>query len=216
MTTTTAADHTWFEERFPDLAEAYCVTLVRGLTPAELLRRLAGRAEPALTGTDAVVEAAFDLVRASDGRRQLLAMATVGDSAVGDWTLLIEPNGYTGVTEDRALPASAGTRWVSHFVNINGLDAFLWAEDTVRRLWFEPCFPDERWGTTPDELLDVMRGVGFSFDDDGEPDDPGTGDPGTDLSAPAAFALAQHLTGVALTPELLEGTTFTCGSVAVP
>ncbi|MEV5346306.1 DUF6461 domain-containing protein [Streptomyces achromogenes] len=224
MTTTTAADHTWFEERFPDLAEAYCVTLVRGLMPAELLRRLAGRAEPALTGTDAVVEAACDLVRASDGRRQLLAMATVGDSAVGDWTLLIEPNGYTGVTEDRALPASAGTRWVSHFVNINGLDAFLWAEDTVRRLWFEPCFPDERWGTTPDELLDVMRGVGFSFDDDGEadgendgePDDPDTGDPGTDLSAPAAFALAQHLTGVALTPELLEGTTFTCGSVAVP
>ncbi|MFF9003141.1 DUF6461 domain-containing protein [Streptomyces achromogenes] len=218
MTTTTAADYTWFEERFPDLAEAYCCTLVRGLPPAELLRRLAGRAEPALTGADAVVEAAFDLLRASDGRRQLLAMASVGA-----WTLLIEPNGYTGVTEDRALPASAGTRWVSHFVNVNGLDAFLWAEDTVRRLWFEPCFPDERWGTTPDELLDVMHGVGFPFGDDGEAeadipgtDTPGTDAPGTDLSAPAAFALAQHLTGVALTPELLEETTFTCGSVEVP
>ncbi|MEU0275190.1 DUF6461 domain-containing protein [Streptomyces sp. NPDC006307] len=28
-------------------------------------------------------------------------------------------------------------------------------------------------------------------------------------------ALAEHLTGVALTPELLDGTTFTCGSVEV-
>ncbi|CAL9530401.1 DUF6461 domain-containing protein [Streptomyces sp. enrichment culture] len=209
MTTTTAADYTWFEERFPDLAEAYCFTLVRGLRPAEVLDRLGGRAEPALTGTDAVVEAAFDLVRASGGRRQLLAM-----TSVGAWTLLIEPNGCTGVTEDRALPASAGTRWVSHFVNINGLDAFLWAEDTVRRLWFEPGFPDERWGTTPDELLDAMHGVGFRFGDDEEADAAEEADdPGPDLSAPAAFALAEHLTGVAVTPELLERTTFACGSV---
>ncbi|MBK3520746.1 MULTISPECIES: DUF6461 domain-containing protein [Streptomyces] len=211
MTTTTAADYTWFEERFPDLAEAYCFTLVRGLRPAELLDRLAGRAEPALTGAYAVVEAAFDLARASDGGRQLLAM-----TSVGAWTLLIEPNGYTGVTEDRALPASAGTRWVSHFVNINGLDAFLWAEDTVRRLWFEPGFPDERWGTTPDELLDAMHGAGFRFGDAEVAEDDGVAeddDPGTDLSAPAAFALAEHLTGVAVTPELLERTTFTCGSV---
>ncbi|MEU3528881.1 DUF6461 domain-containing protein [Streptomyces sp. NPDC038707] len=205
MTMTTAADCTWFEERFPDLAEAYCFTLVRGLAPAELLRRLDGREEPALTGADAVVEAAFALARASDGGRQLVAM-----TAVGAWTLLIEPNGCLGVTEDRALPASAGTRWVSHFVNINGLDAFLWAEDTVRRLWFEPGFPDERWGTTPDELLDVMHGIGFPLGDEGEADAPGT-----DLSAPAAFALAEHLTGVAVTPELLERTAFTCGSVRV-
>jgi hypothetical protein len=42
-------------------------------------------------------------------------------TTVGDRTLLIEPNGYLGVTEEKALSTSAGTRWVSHFVNINGL-----------------------------------------------------------------------------------------------
>ncbi|WP_371778508.1 DUF6461 domain-containing protein [Streptosporangium subroseum] len=33
--TATAADYTWFDERLPGLAEAYCFTLIRGLTPVE-------------------------------------------------------------------------------------------------------------------------------------------------------------------------------------
>ncbi|MFD7900377.1 DUF6461 domain-containing protein [Streptomyces sp. NPDC059743] len=199
--TTTAADYMWFEERFPDLAEAYCFTLVHNLAPSDVLHRLDGRDEPALTGTDAVVDAAFGLSHQSEGKRQFIAMTTIES-----WTLLIEPNGYLGVTEDRALPASAGTRWVSHFVNINGVDSFLWAEDTVRRLWFEPVLPDHRWGTTPDELLNAMHSIGFHFGEDS---------PETDVSPLAAFALAQHLTGISITPELLEGTTFSCGSVEV-
>ncbi|MEV6395644.1 DUF6461 domain-containing protein [Streptomyces sp. NPDC051907] len=201
MTTTTAADYLWFEERFPELAEAYCCTLIQDVAPTDLLRRLDGRDEPALTGVDAVVEAAYELSQESDGRRQLIAM-----TAVGSWTLLIEPNGYLGVTEDRALPASAGTRWVSHFVNVNGVDAFLWAEDCERRLSFEPMFPDERWGAAPDGLLDAMHRIGFHFGEDS---------PEHDLSPLAAFALAEHLTGAAVTPELLEDTAFSCFSVDV-
>ncbi|MGW4494767.1 DUF6461 domain-containing protein [Streptomyces sp. NPDC004376] len=194
-----ADDYAWFEDRFPDLSEAYCVTLVRGLSPDEVLRRLDGHEEPAVTGVDAMVEAAFALLDRSDGTRQFVAM-----TAVGEWTLLIEPNGYAGVTEPVALPASAGTAWVSHFVNINGVDWFLWAEDGVLRLGFEPGFPEERAGSTPDELLDAM---GFPVGDD---------DPEPDVSSAAAFALAQHLTGVAVTPELLDGTAFWCGSVPIP
>ncbi|OKJ31363.1 DUF6461 domain-containing protein [Streptomyces sp. CB01580] len=41
--TTTAADRMWFEERFPELAGAYCFTLAHGLSPTEVLRRLEGR-----------------------------------------------------------------------------------------------------------------------------------------------------------------------------
>ncbi|MYQ45028.1 hypothetical protein GTW40_08140 [Streptomyces sp. SID4985] len=200
--TVSAADYAWFEDRLPELAEAYCVTLVRGLPPAEVLRRLDGREESALTGVDAAVEAAFALLDRPDGARQFVAMTTVGD-----WTLLIEPNGYVGVTEDVARPASAGTAWVSHFVNINGLDYFLWAEDGVVRVGFEPMFPEERVGSTPDELLPAMGPMGFHFGDDS---------PDPDVSSAAAFALAQHLTGVAVTPELLTETVFWCGSVPVP
>jgi len=35
-------DYLWFEQRFPDLAEAYCVTLVAGETASGLLDRLGG------------------------------------------------------------------------------------------------------------------------------------------------------------------------------
>ncbi|MFF0477013.1 DUF6461 domain-containing protein [Streptomyces sp. NPDC004284] len=79
-------------------------------------------------------------------------------TTVGTWTLLIEPNGYLGVTEEQALPAPAGASWVSPF--------------------------------------------------DGD-------DPETDLSSTAAFALAAHLTGVAVTPALFQGTTFTCATVKI-
>lgn len=197
--TATAADYLWFGEEFSELANAYCITLVQGLSPADVLHRLDGRQEPSRTGANEADEAAYDLL-SEDDSRQLLAMTTVGD-----WTLIIEPNGFLGVSEERALPASAGTRWVSHFVNINGADAFLWAEDTTQRLWFEPLFPDDRWGTTPDELLQPMHDIGFQFWAE-------TSDTADVLAGPAAFALAEHLTGVRVTPELLRETTFVCGS----
>ncbi|MGW5781966.1 DUF6461 domain-containing protein [Streptomyces sp. NPDC003863] len=37
----------------------------------------------------------------------------------------------------------------------------------------------------------------------------------TDLLSPAAFALAEYLTGVAVTPALLQDTTFTCATVKI-
>ncbi|KOV26907.1 hypothetical protein ADK60_20415 [Streptomyces sp. XY431] len=197
--TRTGADYAWFENDFPDIADAYCFTLVRGLSPTELLSRLDGRPEAPLHGIAAVVDAAFAHDEPERGERQLVATTTVGV-----WTLLIEPNGYLGVTEDRAVPASAGACWVSHFVNVNGLGTFLWAEDQVLRLCFDPMYPDERWGTTPDELLDVMKQTGFHFEEQA---------PETDLSSPAAFALAEHLTGIAVTPTLLQDTLFTCATV---
>ncbi|MEV7510379.1 DUF6461 domain-containing protein [Streptomyces sp. NPDC091201] len=200
--TKTGADYAWFENDFPDIAEAYCFTLVRGLSPAELTARLEGRPEAPLRGIDAVVDAAFAQYGLGDGERQLVAMTTVGE-----WTLLIEPNGYLGVTEDRVLPASAGAHWVSHFVNINAVGTFLWAEDRVLRLCFDPMFPEDRWGTTPDALLDVMERMGFPLDEE---------TPEEDLSAPAAFALAEHLTGIAVTPELLRDTTFACATLRLP
>src|SRR5690606_21549866 len=120
---------------------------------------------------------------------------------------MIEPNGYLGVTEKKALPASAGTRWISHFTNVNADEAFLWAEDSVTRLHFEPMFPNSRWGTTPYEHLDLMQRIGFHFDEEEEPE--------TILAAEAAFTLAEHMTGVAITPTLLEQAVFTCGSAEV-
>ncbi|MFF7780004.1 DUF6461 domain-containing protein [Streptomyces tanashiensis] len=35
------------------------------------------------------------------------------------------------------------------------------------------------------------------------------------MSSPTAFALAEHLTDVAVTPTLLQDTTFTCATVKI-
>ncbi|MQS05625.1 DUF6461 domain-containing protein [Streptomyces alkaliphilus] len=196
--TKTAADYMWFEEDFPDLAEAYCFSLIQGLSPAELMSRLDGQPREPLKGVAAVVDAAFAR-ELEEGDRQLVAITTLGT-----WTLMIEPKGYLGVTEERILPASAGARWISHFVNINGVGMFLRAEDQVLCLCFDPVFPEARWGAAADEVLDVMKRIGFPLGDETVE---------TDLSASAAFALAEHLTGVAITPALLQDTSFDCATV---
>ncbi|WP_306822858.1 DUF6461 domain-containing protein [Streptomyces sp. TLI_146] len=84
----------------------------------------------------------------------------------------------------------------------------MWAEDTTERLTVEPAVPDRRWGTTPDELLEAMHRSGFQFWDE-------TSDTAEHLAAEAAFALAEHLTGVRITPELLQDTTFSCASAPI-
>ncbi|GAA1904812.1 hypothetical protein GCM10009716_13470 [Streptomyces sodiiphilus] len=191
----TAADYTWFSKEFPLLAEAYCFTLVRDVSPDDLINRLGGRREGTTDDITAFVDHSYGPTLDGD----FGAMA-----ALGPWTLLIEPNGYLGVNEERAMPASAGTCWVSHFVNVNRVGAFLWAEDEEARLRFDPMFPNHRWGSTPDALLETMRHIGFHLGDE---------KPENCLSRQAAFALAGHLTGVSLSARLLMETTYTLASL---
>jgi hypothetical protein len=40
-------------------------------------------------------------------------------TAIGPWTLVVEPNGFLGVSEEVVVPRSRGTRLVSHFRNVN-------------------------------------------------------------------------------------------------
>jgi hypothetical protein len=110
----TADDYAWFEECFPDLAEGYCLTLVRGLSPPQVLARLGARTDgPLVTGVDGL--GALGLSTADE---QLIAVTEAG----GDWALAVEANGHLGVTEDAIVPLSAGTRLVSHFCNVNAVD----------------------------------------------------------------------------------------------
>ncbi|MGW1801661.1 DUF6461 domain-containing protein [Streptomyces sp. NPDC001984] len=206
--TANATDYLWFEERFPDLAEAYCITLVYEVSPAELLRRLGGRPEPARTGIQALIEAAYDFYAPFSGTRTLFGM-----TPIGPWTLMVEPNGWHGVNEEKALPASVGTRWISHYDNSNANNdgSFLWTEYSDRRLQFDLRDADYRSGSHPDELLDVIRRLGFEF-----PEEPTTTDDlDTDLAIPAAFALAEHLSQVRLTPAHLQDSAFICGSAEI-
>ncbi len=201
---TTARDYGWVKGRFPGLAEAYCVTLVRGVAPGALLERLgADDLGKVVVGAEDLTEWAYDLWDEEDGDR-----LPVGVSAVGEWTLMVEANGYVGVTEKLVGPASAGTTLVSHFVNVNAVDHFQWYEDGDLRLTFEPLFPFNRSGSDPDGLVDAMREAGFDLSDGEDREYRHGGE--------AAFALAERITGVRLTAELLGSARYICGLVDRP
>ncbi|MEU9168314.1 DUF6461 domain-containing protein [Streptomyces sp. NPDC048420] len=202
---TTAADYAWLKERYELLLEAYCVTLVRDITPEELLRELGAEGRMRIVGVDGLAGPSYEVSRPA---RQF-----AGAAATGRWTLMVEFNGYLGVTDAAMLPVSRGRRVVSHFLNVNAVDRFCWYEDGDLRLHFQPLFADERHGSRPDELLDAMRESGFDL---AERDEDGDHDAYYAALTGASFALAHRLTGIRLTPELFATAEFLCGVAPVP
>ena len=201
--TAAAEDYLWFERDFPGLAEAYCITLVEGLAPATVLERFGGTAETQLTGVDELSRLAFAVWDRHQGDRLL-----VGATAVGNWTLVVEPNGYLGISEELAVEVSRGTTLVSHFRNVNAVDHFYWIDDVRVRLYFEPLFAYYRTGTDAASAADTMRSVGFDLSDADDRD--------YELHTEAAFALAEHITGVRLAPDLLRFANFVIGYAPGP
>ncbi|MFF7563535.1 DUF6461 domain-containing protein [Streptomyces pseudovenezuelae] len=199
--TTTAADYGWLKERHQLLLDAYCLTLVRDLTPEELLRALGAEGRRRIVGVNALSGPSSE----ASGLGRF-----VGAAPVDGWALMVEFNGYLGVTDELMRPLSRGRRVVSHFLNVNAVDRFRWYEDGDLRLGFQPLFADERYGSRPDELLAEMRESGFDLterDEDGDYDDY------YESLTGASFALAHRLTGIRVTPELFATAGFLCGVV---
>ncbi|WP_051300646.1 DUF6461 domain-containing protein [Actinomadura rifamycini] len=204
----TATDYQWISE-YRELVEGYCATLVRGITVQQFLQGL--QAEPLgdLSGYEDLDQRTTELFtefrrNRAVGRRYLIGATGVsGDQ--DEWVLGLERHGGLGVTDRLAAPLSRGTRLVSHFRNVNAVDRFHWYEDGEPRTRFEPIFATRREGSTPDELVEVMTEVGFDLPSGDEPD--------SSVHTAATFALAERLTGVRLTPDLLDKATFTAGLV---
>ncbi|MFB7908937.1 DUF6461 domain-containing protein [Kitasatospora sp. NPDC056076] len=212
MTAPHATDFTWFDQRYPVLGEAYCLTHVQAVTGEELLPRfdaLTGREVTGLNavvaawetfddGEDAEAEELFDL----DEDRLLVAV-----TELDGWALAIEPYGYLGSLPEVISRLTEGTRLVSHFRNANAVDHFNWWERAACRLQFEPLFADQRHGDDADApgIPELLTACGFRLD----------GERGA-LHTEAAFALAERLTDVRLTPERLEAATFRLGYARRP
>jgi hypothetical protein len=202
--TATYADYGWITDRLAGLFDAYCLTLARGLAPGEFLSRIGARPGPARTGVDGLFAAWSYRDRFPDAG--LMIGVTVVPGRDADWALGVEVNGFLGVTPEVLVPLSAGTRAVSHYAS-EGVSWFYWAENGGIRLRFQPADAGSREGTGPDALVDTMQEVGFDLSEDGA---------NLDHSDAAAFALAERLTGVRVTPDLLEQATYTCGIAPAP
>ncbi|MGW3043422.1 DUF6461 domain-containing protein [Kitasatospora sp. NPDC001159] len=204
MTAAHATDYTWFEKRYPVLGEAYCLTQVQGIGADELLRRFDALTGREVTGLDAVLaawetfddgedeeaEELFDL----DEDRILVAV-----TELDGWALAVEPYGYLGSLYEVVPRLGEGTRLVSHFRNVNAADDFHWWEHGTCRLHFEPLFADQRDGTDAEapSTVELLTACGFQLDGERY-----------ELHTEAAFALAEQLTDVRLSPERLEAATF--------
>ncbi|MFJ2652073.1 DUF6461 domain-containing protein [Streptomyces sp. NPDC087420] len=208
MISATAADYGWI--RSPSsfftyaLEAGYTLTLVRGVSPAELLEVAGAEPQGVCEGLVELIEQHADILDGyEDSPESFLAGAFTVPGEGGDWTLALEFGGDLGTRPSIMEALSTGTRAVSHSSNGGKpMDFFHWYEDGELRTTFE--WPTDRTGSTPDELNEVMREVGLHPTRDS--------DPNIDTKA-AVFALTERLTGVQVTEELLAEAEYQTGNV---
>jgi hypothetical protein len=186
----TPDDHAWLTEAAAD----WCFTYARGLTPEQVVIRRGGRPEDF---TPMTYEGFVDAASRSSGPGVFIGVTTIGD-----WAFVIEAD-WNGIAEEVIMPLSAGTRLVSHyFMAIKALDYFYWIEDGELRFCF--IAQDGCVGEVPDELAETMERIDSAHSSY------------FNLHDGPMFLLAEHLTGITLTPQLLEESTYLCGVVPEP
>ncbi|MFI6848381.1 DUF6461 domain-containing protein [Kitasatospora sp. NBC_00085] len=208
MNSVTAADYSWIRSSGSPFRYAfgvgYSLTLVRGVSPEELLTLVGAEPRGECEGFEELIEEHQEFAEEQDdwAESSLVGAFTVpGDG--GDWVLALELGGDLGMRPRLMEALSAGTRAVSHSGNAGKpMDFFRWYENGALRTTFEG--PAHRSGSTPDELNAVMREVGL--------DPAGDGDPAVDRKA-AVLALAERLAGVRVTGELLRDAEYRTGEV---
>ncbi|MGI5165629.1 DUF6461 domain-containing protein [Spirillospora sp. CA-253888] len=199
---TVAADYAWFSSSL--LGEGHCLTVASGLSSQEFLDRIGAEDQGEAVGLNGLWER-WEELESSD--TMVIGVATVpGDGS--DWALAVEIFGVHGVYGELLRPLSAGGRAVTHLRTGTAKDYFAWWDNSQAMTTFEPLFAYARKGRTPDALNDVMAAVGFDLSD-------GRGR-SYELHTEAAFALTERLTGVHVTPDLLDQVTYRVGVVEIP
>ncbi|MFC7330627.1 DUF6461 domain-containing protein [Marinactinospora rubrisoli] len=190
MSVAYARDYAWLQEAQPDLAEAYCLSYVRGLSKTEALRRL---------GADDRDMRCLPIAEAveADLCSQFAPPCTAHVLSLAGWALVIEPTGCRAARPDVYRTLSAETEMVSVRVVMEHRYEFRWVIDGVLQTCFDARSPEIRRGTRPDALVEHMTAVGVLP----APPEPGDGpEPGA-----AVLAIADRVTGVRVRPAHLTG-----------
>ncbi|MCZ4537832.1 DUF6461 domain-containing protein [Gordonia terrae] len=217
--TTTYRDYLWFnDDEFAGWrATGHVVSLIREATADGILDALSAYSRRTRgIGLDGFGKRAqeFELLGLVPMMSQ--AVQTVGVADIGDgWVLLIQHNSeYLGVTDELFRPVIDNHEVVSHFSNVNANSRFVWWRGGQQQISFEPMFATwdlDRARSIPvtgsSTLYDLMSEVGgFQL---GETDEPRT----EFFHLEASFALAERITGIAVTKELIESAEFTVALV---
>ncbi|KUN29722.1 hypothetical protein AQJ23_02925 [Streptomyces antibioticus] len=214
MNSVTAHDYAWIRTSplFRHMRESgYTLTLIRGRTPREVLRAMGAKPRGTGEGTAGLIEA-NDAHHAEGGGDYWDESYVAGAFSVpgenGDWTLVLGFDGGLGIASPCVETLSKGGRAVAHSTNGGmPIHLFHWFEDGELRTTFESA--SSRDGRTPDELVPLMREVGFPLTCEGGDDESA---PDVDRKA-AVLALAERLTGICVTESLLRDAAYELGLV---
>lgn len=210
----TFRDYAWIDDLVPD---EYLVSLIRDATADGVLdalgafsRRTRGIGFPGFITRSYEFE---DL-----GLKEPMAMCaqTVGVADLGEgWVLMVQTaSEYVGVTEELMRPIIDEHEVVSHFCNVNAVSRFVWWRDGECQISFDTLLPDwdlDRAAEQPTagsrRVLELIEEVGGIAREEGA-------EPRTEFfHVPGSFALAERLTGVRLTGEVIAGAEFTVALV---
>ncbi|MEV6596719.1 DUF6461 domain-containing protein [Actinoplanes sp. NPDC051346] len=188
-----AEKYAWFADYE---SNTYCLTIVRNCSQSEVLRRL---------GADGVREMS-DMVAVWQETQEVEdPTSVVAVAAVGNHVLLFEPHGWRGATREVAEGISKGTVLVSHVSTINGDTRFIWAEDGVVQAEFELQSHWDIAGARAGQMGSMLVEAGFLDRESGLTDD-------SDVYLPAAMALAEMITEVRISLEILDNSQYLCAT----
>jgi hypothetical protein len=140
--------------------EIYCLTFVRGVGETEALRRMGGLKDTMRHRDLAGVREEMDSYDAGYPR---IAQAL----GLGEWTVIIEPEGFLGSGVDLLNAVSQGTEAVSVLRHDYAEDRFVHGADGTVLTGFVPrSAAAVRWGAEPDRLLAQMVAAGMSLEED--------------------------------------------------
>lgn len=214
----TFRDYLWLKDE-PYAAwvdTGYLVSLIRGSTSSAVLDALgAFNRRPhgvGFLGFGARVGEfeALELLEPMTSCAQFVGVADIG----GGWVLLIQHNSeYLGIDERLMKPIIEQHEVVSHFSNVNALSRFVWWRDGESEVSFEPMMPSgelDAASASPTAGLSTVMALipevgGIERDSD---------EPRSEFfHREGAFALAERLTGVTVTKDLIESADFTVAIV---
>ncbi len=201
-----AEDYEWADDWYDSIGQAYCLTLAHGLTPAQFLARVSAVPSGTSEGLEAIGVRSQELWEQDPVEHAIIGVTEVRDADGSPWALGVEVNGFLGATPEVIAPLSAGTRAVSHFANASA-EGFYWMADGQVALTFDPLFPQDREGTESGAAAGMLRAAGFDLAEDAE---------NIDHPTASAFALAQLITKVEVTRDLLETATYQLGLAPYP
>ncbi len=209
----TFRDYEWVDTVEWEPLDAYCITLFDHISVDAVIEGLSGQVVGSARGVGALSRLSFaqwhgmemqsaarvfGLLRESDAQPEGYL---VGLHPLDGWTLMLEINGFVGVRYEAIGSLSVGSTVVSHYRNVNRYDDLHFWVDGSPVVQFEPHASG--WADAPPDVLREIDRAGFEI----------SGLNPRRPVASAAFALAENLTGVRLTPSMLRDAEYTTALV---